>query len=211
MWGRGGDDQTIRTARLILRPPRRDDWRSWADERAASRDHLTPWEPTWPQDHLTRRAFRQRVAWGRRAARLGRAAPFLLIDPASGAVIGGATLDNIRKGPAMTATLGYWLGAAHCGRGLMTEALTGLTAHAFDKLGCSRIEAGVVHENTASHAVMARVGFTREGEARAYLKIDGRWRDHVLYALLRDDRAHEGPPLGLITENRGAEIPVDSS
>ncbi|QIE57212.1 GNAT family N-acetyltransferase [Pikeienuella piscinae] len=176
------------TERLILRPPRLSDFPAWARARRDSREHLKPWEPTWAPDHLTRAAFRQRVHWARKAMRLGRAWPFMIFTKEDGALVGAVTLDHVRRGPAEAATLGYWTALAHARRGYMREALSEVRRFAFDDLRLSRLEAGCLPENAASRALLETVGFKYEGVAQAYLQIDGRWRDHVLYAALRGDR-----------------------
>lgn len=193
MFGRGKEPR-LETERLLLRPARFTDYRDWARVRLESRDFLKPWEPTWSSDHLTKRAFRNRVAWGRRALKLDRAWPFLIFladdqgDYAAGALVGAVTVDNIRRGPADSATVGYWTAAPHTRQGYMREALAAVRDYAFDDKGLSRLEAGCLPENRPSRALLEKVGFKYEGVAQAYLQINGRWRDHVLYAALRGDR-----------------------
>ncbi|MDT8343551.1 MAG: GNAT family protein [Thermohalobaculum sp.] len=178
----------IATRRLVLRPPQMGDYEGWANLRRGSRDFLQPWEPAWARDHLTSRAFRNRVIWAERAIRQGDALPLFLIRPEDGAVLGGLTLSNIRREPAQAATLGYWIGAPHARSGLMTEALTALRDHAFGEMDLSRLEAACLPDNLASRKLLERCQFKYEGVAQAYLQIDGRWRNHVLYASLRVDR-----------------------
>ena len=178
----------IETERLTLRLPEHGDYRPWAELRAASRDFLVPWEPTWAADHLTRRAFTNRVYWSARAQSAGTALPLFLVRRADAALIGGITLDNIRRGPAQAGTLGYWVGAAHARKGYMREAIKALTHYAFTTLDLSRIEAACLPENAASRGVLEAAGFKYEGVAQSYLQIAGRWRNHVLYANLRADR-----------------------
>lgn len=178
----------LSTPRLTLRPPEVDDYAAWARLRSDSEAFLRPWEPAWARDHLTARAFRERVYWAARAIAEGRAFPLFMVRDADAALVGGVTLDNIRRGPAMSATVGYWIGEAHARRGYMTEALTALRDHAFRDLGLSRLEAACLPENEPSRAVLERVGFKYEGVAQSYLQIAGRWRTHVLYAALREDR-----------------------
>jgi ribosomal-protein-alanine N-acetyltransferase len=156
--------------------------------RRKSEAFLKPWEPLWARDHLTQRAFRERVYWAARAISEERAYPFFLIRQEDRAVIGAITVDNIRRGPAMSATVGYWLGESVTGLGYMTEALSAVRDFVFADLGLSRLEAGCLPENAASQRLLARCGFVREGEAPAYLQIAGRWRTHVLFAVLREDR-----------------------
>ena len=178
----------LRTERLLLRPPEMDDFLQWAAVRRGSEAFLRPWEPAWARDHLTSRAFRERVYWAARAIGEGKAYPFFLFRQEDGAFLGAITVDNIRRGPAMCATVGYWIGAGHARRGYMAEALAATRDFVFGDLGLSRLEAGCLPENAASRRLLERCGFKYEGVAQAYLQIAGRWRTHVLYAALRADR-----------------------
>ncbi|MGB0505437.1 MAG: GNAT family N-acetyltransferase [Pikeienuella sp.] len=178
----------LTTSRLFLRPPRHGDWASWAAARRTSAGFLRPWEPIWSADHLTKGAFRNRVYWSRKAIRMDKAYPFFLIDAQTGKVIGGATLDNVRRGPAQIATLGYWIAHESSRQGLMAEALTEMLSYAFGPLKLGRIEAAALPENSASCALLSKLNFVEEGQAKSYLKINGDWRDHTLFALLKDDR-----------------------
>ncbi|MGF1503385.1 MAG: GNAT family N-acetyltransferase [Paracoccaceae bacterium] len=181
-------DHEIATDRLLLRPPAMRDYDAWSALRRESRGFLTPWEPAWSSDHLTSRAFRNRVVWAERAIRQGDAVPLLIFERASAEVIGGITLSNIRRQPAQAATLGYWTGERFIRQGFMTEALTALRDHAFTLLELSRLEAACLPDNTPSRRLLERCQFKFEGVAQAYLQINGRWRNHVLYAALRLDR-----------------------
>lgn len=173
---------------MILRPPASRDFDAWSAERRASRDFLEPWEPTWSRDHLTRRAFRNRVHWADRAIRQGEALPLLLLKHDDQTVVGGLTLSNIRRHPAEMGTLGYWTGERHIRQGYMAEAIDALRDYAFNQLDLSRLEAACLPENVPSRRLLERCKFKYEGVAQAYLQINGRWRNHVLYASLRPDR-----------------------
>ncbi len=178
----------IETERMTLRPPVHGDYRAWAALRNASRDFLTPWEPAWSADHLTRKSFTNRVYWANRAITAGTAVPLFLLRRSDQVLLGAITLDNIRRGPGQAGTLGYWIGEAHARQGYMREALAAMVHHAFSTLDLSRLEAGCLPENTPSRGVLEKVGFKYEGVAQSYLQINGRWRNHVLYANLRADR-----------------------
>ncbi|AVO36758.1 GNAT family N-acetyltransferase [Pukyongiella litopenaei] len=178
----------IETERLTLRPPNHSDFRDWAALRLESRDFLTPWEPSWADDHLSRKSFTNRVYWAQRSVAGGTAVPLFLFRRDDGVLVGAITLDNIRRGPAQAGTLGYWTGAAHARRGYMREAIGAVVHHAFARLDLSRLEAACLPENAASRGLLERSGFKYEGVAQSYLQIDGRWRTHVLYAALRSDR-----------------------
>ncbi|WP_395542929.1 GNAT family N-acetyltransferase [Neotabrizicola sp. sgz301269] len=178
----------IETERMTLRLPVHGDWQQWSALRADSAAFLTPWEPVWSHDHLARRAFTNRVYWANRAEAQGTALPLLLIRRQDQRLLGAITMDNIRRGPAQTGTLGYWVGAPHARQGYMREAILGVVHHAFTQLDLSRIEAACLPENAASRGVLEKCGFKYEGVAQSYLQINGRWRNHVLYANLRGDR-----------------------
>lgn len=178
----------IETERMTLRPPVHGDFRAWSALRANSEDYLTPWEPSWAEDHLSRKAFTNRVYWAQRSVSGGTALPLFLIRREDERLLGAITLDNIRRGPAQSATLGYWTGQPYARQGYMREAITALVHYAFTQLDLSRIEAACLPENKASRGLLESSGFKYEGVAQSYLQIDGRWRTHVLYAALRSDR-----------------------
>ena len=178
----------IETERMTLRLPTHSDFRAWVSLREESRGFLLPWEPSWAEDHLSRKAFTNRVYWASRAYAGGTAMPVFLIRRSDEALLGAVTLDNIRRGPAQAGTLGYWTGVRHARQGYMREAIRAVVHHAFTVLDLSRIEAACLPENVASRGVLEKSGFKYEGVAQSYLQINGRWRNHVLYARLRADR-----------------------
>jgi len=168
--------------------PRHSDYRQWRALRTGSAEFLTPWEPTWANDHLTRKSFTNRVYWAQRSISDGSGVPLFLIRRSDNVLLGAITLDNIRRGPAQAGTCGYWIGAAHARSGHMRDALSAVVHYAFSTLDLSRIEGACLPENTASRGVLEKCGFKYEGVAQSYLQINGRWRNHVLYANLRGDR-----------------------
>jgi ribosomal-protein-alanine N-acetyltransferase len=178
----------IETERMTLRLPIHSDYRNWASLRDHSAAFLQPWEPTWAPDHLTRKSFTNRVYWAQRSMSSGAAVPLFMIRRADDALVGAITLDNIRRGPAQAGTLGYWIGEQHKRQGYMLEAIQALSHYAFRDLDLSRLEAACLPENAASRGVLEKAGFKYEGVAQSYLQINGRWRNHVLYAMLRHDR-----------------------
>jgi ribosomal-protein-alanine N-acetyltransferase len=180
----------LSTARTYLRDPLARDWQAWAELRSASREFLAPWEPIWAPDGLSRASYRRRL---RRQARdeiedLGHA--FFLFRRADEALLGGVTLRNVQRGAAQSATIGYWMGERHAGNGYMTEALGAVLGHAFGPLGLHRVEAACMSHNERSRRLLGRWGFRQEGVARQYLKINGVWHDHLLFALLAAEFPH---------------------
>jgi [ribosomal protein S5]-alanine N-acetyltransferase len=189
---RGTRQQIIPAKRIFLRYPDINDHGEWAELRAESADFLKPWEPTWPANDFEKLAFRNRIRRYNREIAAGTGYPFFICDARTGALLGGITLGNVRRGVSQSGQIGYWIGARHQGKGIMSEALGALCDHAFNVLGLHRLEAACIPDNTRSVRILEKAGFTREGYLRSYLKINGIWRDHVLYARInpRHERAN---------------------
>lgn len=182
----------IRTTNLYLRAPDPDDFSAWAVLRMESREFLTPWEPTWNEDDLTRQSFRLRAKRATREIGNDEAYSLFVFEAHSEALLGGLTLGLIRRGVAQACTLGYWMGQRHAGKGHMSEAVRGALRFAFSELALHRVEAACLPNNLPSRHLLERVGFRHEGLARGYLKINGVWADHLLYAALSSDRPAGG-------------------
>lgn len=171
---------------VTLRVPHSGDFLEWASLRERSRDFLTPWEPTWPSDDLTRGAFRRRLKRYAEDLRGDLAYAFLIFRSDNNAMVGGLTLANIRRGVAQAGSIGYWVGAPYARKGYMTAAIRALVPFCFGALRLHRLEAACIPSNTASIRLLEKTGFQREGYARAYLCINGIWQDHLLYARIKD-------------------------
>lgn len=172
---------------LMLRAPVMSDFPQWAELREHSRGYLTPWEPIWPSDDLTRSGFRRRLRRYAEDAAADRAYPFLVFRESDEALLGGVTLANVRRGIVQAGTIGYWVGLPYAAQGVMTAALRVLLPTLFGELNLHRIEAACIPTNTPSVRVLEKCGFTREGLARRYLCINGVWQDHLLYGMLHED------------------------
>jgi [ribosomal protein S5]-alanine N-acetyltransferase len=177
----------IESGSIILRTPRMEDYAAWARLRAKSRAFLEPWEPSWPHDDLTSAAFRLRVKRYNREIRDDLSYPFFILRRGDSEFLGALTLSNIRRGAAQMASLGYWIGEPFAKRGHMFEAVRAVLPFAFGHLHLHRVEAACLPTNIASIALLQKCGFQREGIARSYLKINGKWQDHLLFALLAGD------------------------
>ena len=176
-------DMRILCEQLYLRPPRRHDFKCWSRLRMSNKDHLQPWEPRWPNDASSRADWHLRMrAWQKDWAK-GRGYAFLLFDKDDERLLGGVAITQIRRGAALSGSLGYWLGAEFTGHGFMSEAVSGVCKWAKAELRLARLEASTLPENSASKRVLERCGFLEEGYARSYLEIAGTRRDHVLYGL----------------------------
>jgi ribosomal-protein-alanine N-acetyltransferase len=169
---------------VVLRTPQITDFEEWAALREASRAFLTPWEPTWPVDDLTRAAFRRRIKRYAEDLRTDTGYAFVIARYSDGALVGGLTLANIRRGVAQAGSLGYWTGLPFVRQGYMTAAVRALVPFALNSLRLHRLEAACIPSNTGSIKLLEKTGFVREGYAREYLCINGVWQDHLLYGRL---------------------------
>jgi ribosomal-protein-alanine N-acetyltransferase len=184
---RSDTERQVGQGAVFLRYPVAGDYAAWSRLREESRDFLVPWEPVWPVDDLTRAAFRRRLRRYAREIRDEIAHPFFVFRESDEILLGSCILSNIRRGVAQTATLGYWIGKRYARRGYMTDAVRAAIGFAFDELGLHRLEAACLPANEPSRRLLARTGFREEGYARAYLKINGRWEDHLLFGLVATD------------------------
>lgn len=176
----------LRAERVMLRTPEMADHEVWAGLRLRSREFLAPWEPLWPSNDLTRSAYRARIKRYWRDIEDDASYPFFIFGVAGAPLLGAVTLSNVRRGVAQTGTLGYWIGEPHARSGYMTEAMRLMQAFAFQHLQLHRLEAACLPVNHASIALLRRSGFHQEGLARSYLKINGMWQDHLLFACVSD-------------------------
>jgi len=172
---------------VYLRYPQLSDYEAWARLREESRAFLVPWEPVWPSDDLTRAAFRRRIKRYGNDIKDDIAYPFFVFRASDGALAGGATVSNVRRGVAQTCNLGYWVGEKFARTGLISAAVQSLFPFVFGTLKLNRIESACLPNNEPSQGLLRKVGYTEEGYARKYLKINGIWQDHLLFALIKDD------------------------
>jgi ribosomal-protein-alanine N-acetyltransferase len=158
-------------------------------------EHLAPWEPLRRDEYFTT-AFWSREIDGlveRADAGTGLSLLMLARDAEDGPVVGRVTLSNIVRGVFQAAHLGYAIDHRHEGRGLMHEALLAVTDHAFTTLELHRLMANYMPTNERSARLLRRLGFTPEGYARDYLRLAGRWQDHVLTSLIAPEPGKEQP------------------
>ena len=173
--------------RVFLRPPKRRDALKWQKLRMSSKTFLVPWEPSWDASSCTRRAYLRYFKNSNYLANMDRAYSFLIFKTDDKTLLGGINIGNVRRGVSQSASLGYWIGEKHSRNGYMKEALKLLIPSLFVDLRLNRIEAATLEENIASKNLLKKIGFKKEGVLRKYLKINGTWRDHILYGLLAND------------------------
>lgn len=168
---------------VFLRPPKIDDYPAWVRLRETSRKHLIRWEEDWTPDHMSLGAFRRRLKTAARDAGRGGGLSLFVFERDTGFLVGGATLSNLRYGASRSGILGYWIGAPFVRRGFGAAAVDAMSRHGIESIGLNRIEAACQPNNAASKAVLVHCGYTYEGVASDYLRINGKWRDHHIYAL----------------------------
>ena len=182
----------LATPHLVLRLPEEADAPAIVRYYDANRAHLSPWEPARPPGFYTETYWRRQIAFAHDEFTQDRSCRLFLFDGAAAkrgqsVVIGNVGIANIVRGIAHMGTLGYGLGATEQGKGLMFEALQAVLPYAFGDLRLHRIGANYIPRNERSGKLLRRLGFVVEGYARDYLRINGRWEDHVLTGLTNPD------------------------
>ncbi|MFF3687250.1 GNAT family N-acetyltransferase [Streptomyces sp. NPDC002187] len=176
---------------VSTRPVALDDVPAIGELLCANREFLLPFEPARPDDYFSPEGQEPviRTALERYAA--GITVPHVIL--VDGRIVGRINLNDIVRGPFLNAHLGYWVSQADNGRGVATAAVRHMTRVAFEEEGLHRIQSGTMLHNAASQKVLERNGFIRFGVAEKYLKIAGKWEDHVLFQLLADAEGQNAP------------------
>jgi len=172
---------------VVLRHPKWADFDNWQILRNANKDYLSPWEPLWDDKHLTRSAYRARLGVFKKMVTSGDGFPFHIFRADDNRLIGACNITHIERNVAQSAKMGYWIGENYARQGFGRAAVACASRFCFEALGLHRVEAAVQGDNLGSIKVLEATGFTNEGTARGYLKINGHWRDHQIYAKLSSD------------------------
>ncbi len=185
-------DFEIKGSRILLRPPQVHDEGEWLALRKSNKNYLQPFEPGWSRDALSSAFFQRRIVRQRRDWANDRAYSFLIFRHASHPderpkMIGGININNVCRGAAQFASLGYWLDEWHQGQGYMRAALRMITYFSHNELKLNRLNASVLPHNKKSQNLLTHVGFEEEGFAKSYIEINDKWEDHVLYGLVLQD------------------------
>jgi ribosomal-protein-alanine N-acetyltransferase len=171
---------------ITIRPLGLDDAETIAALRLDSREHLAPWEPDKGEASFTTEGVRESITASLERAEAGTGLPYVIED--DGRVVGGIMLNSMVRGPYFrSCSLGYWVARAAAGRGVATEAVRLAKEVAFEELGLFRVQAETLIDNHASQKVLQRNGFEPIGMAPAYLKIAGKWQDHLLFQVLNPE------------------------
>ena len=175
-----------------IRPLTLRDAKTWSELRVRNQAWLEPWEgapesapeASWAERHTTG-VFTSLLRLARKEARAGRAYPFAVTY--EGQLAGQVTISGIVRGALDGGNVGYWVDGRLAGRGITPVAVALAVDHCFDAARLHRVQADVRPENAASLRVVEKLGFRQEGLRERYLWIDGAWRDHLSFALVRDD------------------------
>jgi [ribosomal protein S5]-alanine N-acetyltransferase len=169
-------------AHVVVRPLQTSDSAVWREVRSRNADWLRPWDATMPPGSSRRAgSYRQVARRLLRLARQGHALPFAI--EVDGRFAGQVTVNNIVRGSAQFASIGYWLGREFAGRGVMPTAVALVVDHCFAEVGLHRIEICIRPENSNSLRVVEKLGIREIGYAPLFLHIDGDWRDHRIFAV----------------------------
>jgi ribosomal-protein-alanine N-acetyltransferase len=180
---------TLEDGDVTLRPLRMRDATAWMDARRRNVEWLRPWEATPPNGPnafgVSASVFTAMTRRLRADARAGRALPFVIA--VDGKFAGQINVAGLVRGSMDSAHIGYWVDQRVAGRGVMPTAVALTVDHCFGPVGLHRIEVNIRPENVASRRVVEKLGFRDEGIRERYLHIAGDWRDHLTFALVRDD------------------------
>jgi ribosomal-protein-alanine N-acetyltransferase len=174
---------------VVLRPLTLDDGAVFQFVRRENAAWLEPWDATSPDPGAPTRSFAELVAQYDADAAAGRALPFVV--EVDGRLVGQLSIGSIVLGSFRSCYVGYWVSRAVAGRMVIPTALALAGDHVLGTLGLHRIEVNIRPENTASLAVVRKLGFREEGLRPHYLHIAGAWRDHLSFALTEEDLAGE--------------------
>ena len=142
--------------------------------------HLEPWDPIRTEEFYSEEAWRKRLELAQNDCRDGRALHFYALNSNRDEILGRCSYSNIVRGPFQACHLGYSLDEKQQGQGLMVEILEATLDYIFTVLNLHRVMANYIPRNLKSARVLEKLGFEKEGLAKSYLKIAGRWEDHVL-------------------------------
>lgn len=162
---------------------RLDDAPALARMEREGRAFFAPWGPDREEAWFTEEGQRREIRTRLERYEQGACVPHVVLD-GDGGVVGRINLNDVVRGAFQSCSVGYWIAERANGRGHASAAVAALLRLAFGELGLHRVEAGTLVHNGASQRVLERNGFERYGLAPQYLRIAGRWQDHVLYQRL---------------------------
>ena len=179
--------EQVRGSGIELRHPRWAEYEDWARLRRESADYLAPWEPLWDPAHLSRNSYRAKLARLKKMVSNDTGYPFHIFRTNDETLVGACNISHVQRHVAQSAQLGYWIGQDYSSQGFGQASVRAALRFCFERLGLHRVEAAVQADNERSVRLLESLGFAKEGTARDYLKINGQWKDHDIYARLSSD------------------------
>tara|TARA_Y100000741_G_scaffold365013_1_gene358401 strand:- start:269 stop:853 length:585 start_codon:yes stop_codon:yes gene_type:complete len=174
---------------VFLRPPEYKDWQEWSQLRKENMSYLKPWEPSWNIHELERSYFVKRIRFFEKLSINDEAYSFLIFEKPYLQLIGEININNVQRGVVQSCSIGYWISENKMGLGLMSEAISLIKKFSFDELELHRIEAACLQKNQRSLNTLKKNYFNIEGIAKKYLKINGKWQDHVLLSCINEEHS----------------------
>ena len=171
--------------KIILKKPKKENWKEWAELRQKSRNFLQPWEPIWPNNFLTKKSFSNFINIIEDSIKKKTGYNFFIFKKETNNLMGGLSLTNFKTEEYKSITMGYWMGEEYAGKGYMKDSLKVICNYCFNNLKLNRIEAACLPKNLISKKVLLSVGFKKEGYAKKYLSINGKLEDHLLFAKIK--------------------------
>jgi [ribosomal protein S5]-alanine N-acetyltransferase len=178
--------EALRACRWLVRPLERKDIPALAELIRANREFLAPTSPLRPEEHFTDEGQERAALESLKSAENGTALPLVIVDQ-TGNLVGTLNINSIIRGAFQSASIGYWVSEDHNGQGVASAAVAAAKRIACDRLGLHRLQAETLVDNAASQRVLVKNGFVQYGQASDYLKIAGRWQDHLLFQVTFPD------------------------
>ncbi|NHA67617.1 GNAT family N-acetyltransferase [Phycicoccus flavus] len=193
---------------ICLRPLTYADGPIFGAVRRANAAWLEPWDATAPDPSAPPRTFEDLVGQYDDDAAAGRALP--LVIESGGRIVGQVNVGTVVFGSFRSCHVGYWVSRSLAGRLVVPTGVALAADHLFGRVGIHRMEINIRPENTASLAVVRKLGFRSEGRRPHYLHIDGEWRTHLSFALTSEDLAGETMMQRLTRLTRSAQSSHES-
>lgn len=175
----------LKTRRLVLKPANKSYARQCLNYLRRNKKFFKPWTPAYADGYFTIREQTRDLVAKMRSFKEELQIKFFIFKKSNlDIIIGDFEFGSIVKGPFLSCYLGYKLDKDEIKKGYMVEALEGGIKYMFEKIGLHRIEANIMPRNKPSVRLARRLGFKYEGKSKKYLKINGKWEDHLHYVLL---------------------------
>ncbi len=174
----------IETPQLIIRMPVIKDSANILAYYNRNIKHLKPFEPLRPPDFYTISYWKKHIKSSRKEYKTCKSMHLLIYKKDNEKLIGMLNFTAFERGTIQSCRVGYSVDKEHCNQGFMKEALEAGIKHVFDRCNLHRVQSAYLPHNTASEKVLSAVGFQKEGIARSYLLIDGRWQDHIIASVI---------------------------